>query len=157
MEGIVPITAHNGDLSTLSLAKPPQRDIAAPYQTPFFKPIIGSGSASSQQQQSAPAVVNALPDYTNFEFQTLESTDACKFDTYVGPTPESNWVVPGKLLVGAYPASNDDAETLDLITSILRQGVTKFVCLQQEVRISISSSTLLTPFGGWLCTYRIYK
>lgn len=56
------------------------------------------------------------------------------YDKYVGPTPESNWVVPGKLLVGAYPASADDAETLDLITSILQNRVTKFVCLQQEYR-----------------------
>ena len=56
------------------------------------------------------------------------------FDNYCGPTPESNWVVPNMLLVGAYPASTDDEETLDLITSILKQGVNKFVCLQQEVR-----------------------
>jgi hypothetical protein len=52
---------------------------------------------------------------------------------YVGPTPESNWVIPGKLLVGAYPASQDDAETFELITSILKLGITKFVCLQMEV------------------------
>lgn len=147
MEGIIPTPAHNGGLSTLSLAKP-NRDIAAPYQTPFFKPIIGSGSGASQQQSVAAAAVNALPDYTNFDFQPLESTDHCKFDTYVGPTPESNWVVPGKLLVGAYPASNDDAETLDLITSILRQGVTKFVCLQQEVRSSSPSLTIFSILSG---------
>lgn len=52
---------------------------------------------------------------------------------YCGPTPESNWVIPGILLVGAYPASQDDVETVDLITSILRLGITTFVCLQQEV------------------------
>ena len=52
---------------------------------------------------------------------------------YVGPTPESNWVIPGKLLVGAYPASNDDTETFELLTSILKLAVTKFVCLQLEV------------------------
>jgi hypothetical protein len=51
----------------------------------------------------------------------------------VGPTPESNWVIPGKLLVGAYPASQDDTETFELLTSILKLGVTKFVCLQLEV------------------------
>lgn len=37
-------------------------------------------------------------------------------------------------MVGAYPASQDDAETFELITSILKRGVTKFVCLQQEYR-----------------------
>ena len=54
---------------------------------------------------------------------------------YCGPTPESNWVIPNHLLVGAYPASQDDAETFELITSILKLGITKFVCLQQEVSI----------------------
>lgn len=53
---------------------------------------------------------------------------------YVGPTNESNWVIPGILLVGAYPASQDDIETFELITSILKLGIRKFVCLQQEVR-----------------------
>eukprot|EP01035_Chromulina_nebulosa_P020282 gene20282-26329_t len=56
------------------------------------------------------------------------------FDNYVGPTPESNWVIPGCLLVGAYPASRDDDETFQLLTSILKLGVTKFVCLQEEYR-----------------------
>ena len=36
--------------------------------------------------------------------------------------------------MGAYPASQDDAETFDLLTSILKHGITKFVCLQQEYR-----------------------
>ena len=51
----------------------------------------------------------------------------------MGPTPESNWVIPGLLLVGAYPASQDDTETFELLTSILKLGVTQFVCLQLEV------------------------
>ena len=59
----------------------------------------------------------------------------------MGPTPESNWVIPGKLLVGAYPASQDDTETFELLTSILKLGVTKFVCLQLEVSEGV---------GGWV-------
>lgn len=77
--------------------------------------------------------LNDHVDYRNFVFQPLESESKVTFDKYCGPTPESNWVVPNMLLVGAYPASTDDDETLDLITSILKQGVNKFVCLQQEV------------------------
>lgn len=61
---------------------------------------------------------------------------------YCGPTPESNWVIPGVLLVGAYPASQDDVETFELITSILLQGVRKFVCLQQEVNEIFSDIVL---------------
>jgi hypothetical protein len=53
-------------------------------------------------------------------------------DLYVGPTEESNWVVYGRLLVGAYPSSvHDDANT-KILSSILKLGVTTFVCLQQE-------------------------
>jgi hypothetical protein len=43
-------------------------------------------------------------------------------------------VIPNVLLVGAYPASEDDMETFELITSILKLGVKKFVCLQLEVQ-----------------------
>lgn len=53
---------------------------------------------------------------------------------YHGPTPESNWVIPGRLLVGAFPASSDDTETLYLLTAILKEKVNKFVCLQNEFR-----------------------
>ncbi len=54
-------------------------------------------------------------------------------DQYVGPTEESNWVIFGRLLVGAYPASvHDDANTR-ILTNILRLGCTTFVCLQQEL------------------------
>ena len=71
-------------------------------------------------------------DYRNFPFKTLASDAEISFSEYCGPTPESNWVIPGTLLVGAYPASQDDEETYDLITSILKERVTTFVCLQQE-------------------------
>jgi hypothetical protein len=64
----------------------------------------------------------------------LDEIKCITFKEYVGPTPESNWVIPGVLLVGAYPASQDDEETHDLITSILKEKITKFVCLQQEYR-----------------------
>ncbi len=47
-------------------------------------------------------------------------------------------MIPGVLLVGAYPSSQDDVETLDLITSILKLGIRKFVCLQQEYRPGVS-------------------
>ena len=66
---------------------------------------------------------------------------------YVGPTPESNWVIPGRLLVGAYPASEDDDETFDLIVAILRQGVSKFVCLQSEV----SKMVVVESGCWWVC------
>lgn len=126
-----------------------RRDIAAPYQQIGSSTgSLGSGrlmkggktgsntagmSGLTLDNPSASSTQN-YPDYRSYQFQPLEPVSKVTFDRYVGCTPESNWVVPGKLLVGAYPASADDAETLDLITSILQHKVTKFVCLQQEYR-----------------------
>lgn len=53
-------------------------------------------------------------------------------DLYVGPTEESNWVLFGRLLVGAYPASVHDEANARILSSILKLGATTFVCLQQE-------------------------
>lgn len=50
-----------------------------------------------------------------------------------GPTPWSNWAMPGRVLAGAYPASLDDAETEKILTILLELGVNTFVCLQAEV------------------------
>lgn len=51
---------------------------------------------------------------------------------YRGPTDESNWVIPGKLMVGAYPASLDQALHERQLSSILDLGIRTFVCLQRE-------------------------
>ena len=135
---------------SLSIVAGAPRDISAPHQTSIsgneyatsrgMPTHVGKGKVNGVTAPSDAQIVNAAaftgqnyPNYRTFQFQPLEPVGKVVYDKYVGPTPESNWVVPGKLLVGAYPASADDAETLDLITSILRNGVTKFVCLQQEV------------------------
>jgi len=54
-----------------------------------------------------------------------------------GPTPWSNWVIPGLVIAGAYPASLDDAETERILTTLLELGINTFVCLQAEVNINI--------------------
>ena len=51
---------------------------------------------------------------------------------WVGPTEESNWVIHPALIVGAYPSSTHDATNTAILTSLLKLGVTTFVCLQQE-------------------------
>lgn len=71
-----------------------------------------------------------LPDYSSIP--ALPPVRSINPDAYVGPTEESNWVIYGRLLVGAYPSSvHDDANTR-ILTGILRLGITTFVCLQQE-------------------------
>ncbi|KAA0173577.1 hypothetical protein FNF27_04913 [Cafeteria roenbergensis] len=51
---------------------------------------------------------------------------------YRGPTEESNWVLHGRLLVGAYPGAVDDGQNDAILRSILELGITTFVCLQSE-------------------------
>ncbi|CAM9734112.1 unnamed protein product, partial [Hapterophycus canaliculatus] len=68
-------------------------------------------------------------------FPGLEALSSIeKAGKYLGPTMESNWVLPGSLLVGAYPASMNDSHHAHLLCTILLQGVSTFVCLQQEYR-----------------------
>jgi hypothetical protein len=117
------------------------RNITAPFQrAPSLNESTlnynkGSNSNSSNRSSSGSSSSVDADDFASrYSFPVLEASSHTTFDRYCGPTPESNWVLPGVFLVGAYPASQDDAETLDLLTSILKNGITKFVCLQQEYR-----------------------
>jgi hypothetical protein len=75
-----------------------------------------------------------------------------------GPTEESNWVMYGRLLVGAYPASVHDEANTRILSGILRLGITTFVCLQQEcvahlgrrqyVRLTVAGLCLQVPTRG---------
>jgi hypothetical protein len=103
-----------------------KRPVAAPFQREVESRTSAHVSASIIRPHNR-------VDYLSHTFPPLEHSENIKKHCYCGPTPESNWVIPGKLLVGAYPASQDDAETFELLTSILRLGVTQFICLQLEV------------------------
>lgn len=75
--------------------------------------------------------VQPLPDFAS-SVPPLPPVRAINPDAYVGPTEESNWVLYGRLLVGAYPSSVHDEVNTRILTGILRLGATTFVCLQQE-------------------------
>eukprot|EP01113_Clastostelium_recurvatum_P047110 TRINITY_DN8346_c1_g2_i1.p1 TRINITY_DN8346_c1_g2~~TRINITY_DN8346_c1_g2_i1.p1 ORF type:complete len:196 (-),score=33.58 TRINITY_DN8346_c1_g2_i1:197-784(-) len=51
-----------------------------------------------------------------------------------GPHESSNWVVPGRILVGESPRSND-AKASGLLSSLIQAGVRCFVCLQTQKEI----------------------
>jgi hypothetical protein len=57
-----------------------------------------------------------------------------------GPTDWSNWVIKGRLLAGAFPASPDDADTEATLTRLLELGVNTFVCLQAEVNLEAAEA-----------------
>jgi len=58
---------------------------------------------------------------------------------WVGPTRESNWVIPGHLLVGAYPFQWEWQKNFSVLIhkedlhKLLNIGVRAFVCLQAEI------------------------
>ena len=51
---------------------------------------------------------------------------------YQGPTDESNWVIPGLLMAGAYPAAQEDHTHYSIIQTLLALGISTFICLQAE-------------------------
>jgi len=55
-----------------------------------------------------------------------------------GPTPWSNFVIQGRVLVGAYPATINDSETRDILLKLLKLGINTFVCLQAEFNLGVS-------------------
>lgn len=138
----------SGDAAAAKTGAAPKRALAAPFQDKGLSENASSSSggrsctsnpsrdcvAAASISEEEDAEDENFMTHKNFEFTPLDSDADVTFERYCGPTPESNWVIPGSLLVGAYPASHDDGETFDLIISILRNSITKFVCLQQEYR-----------------------
>ncbi|PRW34077.1 MAP kinase phosphatase 6 [Chlorella sorokiniana] len=93
-------------------------------------------AANPVSAAAAPAGEAAGPPYG------LPPLPAIPCPDYRGPTPWSNWVIKGRLLAGAYPASLDDNETDRILSTLLTLGVNTFVCLQAEF-------SLHTPESAW--------
>lgn len=75
--------------------------------------------------------VPPLPQYAGL-IPPLDAVRVVDPAVYCGPTEESNWVVPSRLLVGAYPGAVHDELNDRILRGILDLGVRTFVCLQQE-------------------------
>eukprot|EP00928_Gymnodinium_smaydae_P088605 TRINITY_DN72672_c0_g1_i1.p1 TRINITY_DN72672_c0_g1~~TRINITY_DN72672_c0_g1_i1.p1 ORF type:complete len:310 (-),score=31.44 TRINITY_DN72672_c0_g1_i1:45-974(-) len=67
------------------------------------------------------------------ELPPLPRVDGSLFQTLRGPTDCSNWVIPGKLLVGQYPGAFEDSKNNQLLRRYLSRGVDTFVSLQAEL------------------------
>eukprot|EP01039_Chlorochromonas_danica_P003487 gene3487-3820_t len=134
--------------------KKPMRALAAPsFESEDGGDVFDAQPRSIDKSQAGSANISGegRVDHTNFAFPALEPYDKLTLAKYCGPTPESNWVIPGLLLVGAYPASLSDEETFDLISGILKCGIRKFVCLQLEYVPAVSepawrSGAALRPY-----------
>ena len=94
-------------------------------------PVAGEDRPTAQPhyrdaETAPPSQRRTLPPLESFQAISQRK------QRYVGPTDESNWVLPGRLMVGAFPGVSDDRENDRLLNSILNCGVTTFVCLQRE-------------------------
>jgi predicted protein tyrosine phosphatase len=49
-----------------------------------------------------------------------------------GPTDTSNWLVPGRILMSAYPSDLQEANALLKARQLLSGGIRTFVCLQEK-------------------------
>jgi hypothetical protein len=47
-----------------------------------------------------------------------------------GPTIYSNWVIPGRVMAGAYPGMLDDRQNDKNLRLFMNLGIDTFVCLQ---------------------------
>ncbi|GBG32722.1 Hypothetical Protein FCC1311_089472 [Hondaea fermentalgiana] len=92
--------------------------------------------------------IEALLDFSSALPSRLPEVSAVERDrkAYAGPTDESNWVIPGRLMVGAYPAEADDQSHDALLNAILECGVTTFVCLQAEYNHYAPATAPIRPY-----------
>ena len=102
------------------------RDISAPFQH-----LSAAASSSSEPVDEEFELEFASIKYS---FGKINVYDKQKFmqSLYQGPTPESNWVIKGELLAGAFPGYVSDKENEEILTKILNCGVSTFVSLQKE-------------------------
>ena len=68
----------------------------------------------------------------------MPALDAALRQKMRGPTVYSNWVIPGRVMVGAYPGMLDDKLNDKSLRLFLKLGIDTFCCLQAEVDNSLS-------------------
>src|SRR4051812_31163454 len=66
-----------------------------------------------------------------------------------GPTDTSNWLVPGRILMSAYPGDITKTKARLKAVQLIEAGITTFVCLQEKeelVRFSAYDVDLRSAF-----------
>jgi len=68
--------------------------------------------------------------------------------TATPPTPSSYWVLPSRLLAGAYPGHQDPAEHQARIHAIVDAGVRLFLNLMEENETNYAGETFVSYASG---------
>jgi len=74
-------------------------------------------------------------------------------EVYRGPTPWSNWLIPGKVLTGCYPGAVDDETQIENILALLGVGIDCIVCLQNEMDHNTPRNKWSKGSRRWLRPY----
>lgn len=116
---IQPLVSNQIKMSAFS------RDISAPFQD--LSAVASSSEPVDEEFEREFASIK-------YSFGKINIYDKQDFmqSLYQGPTNESNWVIKGELLVGAFPGYVNDKENEEILTKILNCGVSTFVSLQKE-------------------------
>ena len=101
------------------------RDISAPFQDVL-------AASSSTQLVDVDEEFERQFASIKFSFGKINIHEKFIRSEYQGPTGESNWVIKGKLLVGAFPGYIDNKQNEETLTKILNCGISTFVSLQKE-------------------------
>lgn len=80
----------------------------------------GLWAGAAPVPSSTPAVTRFVPPHPSRR-RRVPRPPAPPFHC-AGPTEESNWVIPGRILVGAYPSALEDELNAEILSSILRLG-----------------------------------
>jgi hypothetical protein len=91
-----------------------------------------------------PKIVLSSPISTRFSSMSLicnltviESDLGTEFvQIHEGPTDTSNWLIPGRILMSAYPSDQQSAKALLKARQLLTGGIRTFVCLQQKSELT---------------------
>jgi protein-tyrosine phosphatase len=107
------------------LSKPMLRQIAAPFQDTLVDSI-------ENLEKEELSEFDKEFESIKYSFGSIDVHGTFVESEYYGPTPESNWVVKGKLIAGAFPGFTEDDKNVESLTQILNSGVSLFACLQKE-------------------------
>ena len=115
-----------------------------------------STTNNSQQQtglsdthESLIPLCNVKPSFRVNEYKK-NALDQDFVNIHRGPTATSNWLIPNRVLMSAYPGDKDSRVATQKIKAVLDAGIRTFVCLQQPdelARFSEYKSIALDEFS----------
>ena len=120
-------------------ARPPSRRRLAPLLLVTAVLLLLSVSHELSVRVKVVGAMAAPPrGLPSGQLPPMPALDAALRQKMRGPTVYSNWVIPGRVMVGAYPGMLDDKLNDKSLRVFLKLGIDTFCCLQAEVDNSLA-------------------